>query len=127
MTDKIGVLVLSGTILSYHPPIFRALKRLTLADEKQSIILKTVAAGVSIISPHTALDSCTGGINDWLADGLGSSVSKQVITPFKGEPIVGHETAGSGRIATLSGEESLKDVVGRIKKHLGLQHGEERT
>jgi putative NIF3 family GTP cyclohydrolase 1 type 2 len=50
-----------GTIVSYHPPIFRAMKRLTSADVKQDIVLKAIARGVGIYSPHTACDNCING------------------------------------------------------------------
>ncbi|RCI03809.1 NGG1 interacting factor, partial [Rhizopus stolonifer] len=50
-----------GTIVSYHPPIFRAMKRLTSQDVKQDIVLKAIARGVGIYSPHTACDNCVNG------------------------------------------------------------------
>lgn len=50
-----------GLIISYHPPLFRAFKRLTLADVKQKIALECAVAGVSVYSPHTALDNCVNG------------------------------------------------------------------
>jgi putative NIF3 family GTP cyclohydrolase 1 type 2 len=37
------------------------MKRLTSEDVKQSIVLKAVAKGVGIYSPHTACDNCVGG------------------------------------------------------------------
>lgn len=52
-----------GTIVSYHPPIFSSMKRLTSADVKQDIVLKAIARGVGIYSPHTACDNCTNGGN----------------------------------------------------------------
>jgi putative NIF3 family GTP cyclohydrolase 1 type 2 len=52
-----------GVIVAYHPPIFSKLKQLTLSDIKQSIVLKTIANGLSIYSPHSALDNCVGGSN----------------------------------------------------------------
>jgi putative NIF3 family GTP cyclohydrolase 1 type 2 len=50
-----------GVIISYHPPLFRSIKRLTLADPKQAIALRCATAGVSVFSPHTALDNCMDG------------------------------------------------------------------
>lgn len=53
-----------GTIVAYHPPIFRPMKRLTQSDVKQDIVMKAIARGVGIYSPHTACDNCVdGGIN----------------------------------------------------------------
>jgi dinuclear metal center YbgI/SA1388 family protein len=61
----------SGLIVSYHPPIFAPLKRLRAAVVKERLILRAIQARIAIHSPHTALDAAPGGVNDWLADGLG--------------------------------------------------------
>jgi dinuclear metal center YbgI/SA1388 family protein len=58
----------SSIIIAYHPIIFRGLKSLTLADSQQQSLLRLASHGISVYSPHTALDSAPGGINDWLAD-----------------------------------------------------------
>ncbi|MEZ6189915.1 MAG: Nif3-like dinuclear metal center hexameric protein [Phycisphaerales bacterium] len=59
-------------IVAYHPPIFKPLARLTTADPKQRIILRAARKCIAIYSPHTALDAAEGGVNDWLASGLGA-------------------------------------------------------
>ncbi|XP_041094766.1 NIF3-like protein 1 [Polyodon spathula] len=62
-------------IVSYHPPIFRALKRLT-GGWKERVIVKAVEGRVALYSPHTACDCVSGGVNDWLAKAIGpASVS----------------------------------------------------
>lgn len=58
-------------ILSYHPPIFIPLKRLTSRSFKERIIVKAIEEKIAIYSPHTAFDAVYGGVNDWLASGLG--------------------------------------------------------
>ncbi|XP_031553577.1 NIF3-like protein 1 isoform X1 [Actinia tenebrosa] len=58
-------------ILSYHPPIFIPLKRLTSRSFKERIIVKAIEKRIAIYSPHTAFDAVNGGVNDWLASGLG--------------------------------------------------------
>lgn len=60
--DKVGL------ILSYHPPIFRPLKRITQSSSKERILLRAVESGIAVYSPHTALDPV---INQWLLAGLG--------------------------------------------------------
>ncbi|XP_019961534.2 NIF3-like protein 1 isoform X1 [Paralichthys olivaceus] len=59
-------------IISYHPPLFRPIKRLVQKDWKQRLALRAVEAGIAIFSPHTSWDSVKGGVNDWLVGGLGS-------------------------------------------------------
>ncbi|CAJ0906614.1 579_t:CDS:2 [Entrophospora sp. SA101] len=89
-----------STPMAYHPPIFHAFKQLNLNDTKQSIILKCIAEGISVYSPHTAIDCSVGG---------------------------GHEEAGAGRLFTLEEPVSLSTVVKRIKNHLKLKHGKYKS
>ncbi|KAI9658116.1 MAG: hypothetical protein M1829_006842 [Trizodia sp. TS-e1964] len=58
----------ASIIISYHPFIFKGLKSITLANTQQQSLLQLVQEGISVYSPHTALDSVRGGLNDWLAD-----------------------------------------------------------
>lgn len=59
-------------IISYHPPLFRPIKRLVQKDWKQRLAIRAVEARIAIFSPHTSWDSVKGGVNDWLVGGLGS-------------------------------------------------------
>ena len=65
-------------VVAYHPPIFKPLKRLGLDDGRQRMLLRAVRHGIAVYSPHTALDAAPGGVNDWLADGLGESERKPI-------------------------------------------------
>ncbi len=58
-------------IVAYHPPIFEPLYSLTDADARQRIVLEAAHKGIAVYSPHTALDAAPGGVNDWIAAGLG--------------------------------------------------------
>ncbi|KAI5982854.1 GTP cyclohydrolase 1 type 2/Nif3 [Pisolithus marmoratus] len=60
----------TALVISYHPPIFKPLSSFTLANPLQASLLRLAAVGVSVYSPHTALDAVKGGINDFLASGL---------------------------------------------------------
>ncbi|KAI4799099.1 NGG1p interacting factor 3, partial [Aureobasidium sp. EXF-8845] len=53
---------------SVDPIIFRGLKSLSLADTQQQTLLRLAAEGISVYSPHTAIDCAPGGLGDWLAD-----------------------------------------------------------
>jgi len=65
-------------IVAYHPPIFKALSRLTTGDLKQRIILRAAEKRIAIYSPHTALDEAERGVNDWLAAGLGKGLIETI-------------------------------------------------
>jgi dinuclear metal center YbgI/SA1388 family protein len=58
-------------IVTHHPVLFRAVKRLTTATPEGRMLLALIRAGVSVYSPHTALDNAASGINDLLAGRLG--------------------------------------------------------
>jgi dinuclear metal center YbgI/SA1388 family protein len=58
-------------IVTHHPILFRATKRLTGDSAEGRMLLGLARAGVAVYSPHTAFDNATAGINDLLARTLG--------------------------------------------------------
>jgi dinuclear metal center YbgI/SA1388 family protein len=58
-------------IVTHHPILFRAVKRLTTGTAEGRMLLGLARAGVAVYSPHTAFDNCPGGINELLARRLG--------------------------------------------------------
>lgn len=58
-------------ILSYHPPIFRPIKRITWKTWKERLVIRALENRIAIYSPHTAYDAAPQGVNNWLAKGLG--------------------------------------------------------
>ncbi|KAJ5544813.1 NGG1p interacting factor 3 NIF3 [Penicillium sp. DV-2018c] len=58
----------NSIIIAYHPIIFRGLKSLTLADTQQRSLLHLAQHGISVYSPHTAVDTVPNGMADWLCD-----------------------------------------------------------
>ncbi|XP_069507835.1 NIF3-like protein 1 [Ambystoma mexicanum] len=192
----------AGLILSYHPPIFRPLKRITWKSWKERLVIQALEHRVAIYSPHTAYDAVPHGVNDWLAKGLGTNITcplqpstspsypsdrchrvefsidhsqgqDSLLTALQGIPGMSFSTlpvrsqenehvrvilncsqkallpvmgllskdslvyesleisglqkpllpnTGMGRLCTLTETASLKTVVERIKKYLGLPH-----
>ncbi|CAI7568524.1 unnamed protein product [Penicillium glandicola] len=58
----------NSIVVAYHPIIFRGLKSLTFADSQQRSLLRLAQHGISVYSPHTAVDTVPGGMADWLCD-----------------------------------------------------------
>ncbi|TVY40213.1 Protein NIF3-like protein [Lachnellula occidentalis] len=121
-------------IIAYHPIIFRPLKALTQSNTQQSTLLRLAQEGVSVYSPHTALDAAENGLNDFLvtcltaekptADGNSTGLSKvhhdsSVLTPVKDAP-QGFESAGYGRIVRFHTPQTLGDIIARITFQLKL-------
>ncbi|OQD84676.1 hypothetical protein PENANT_c012G06057 [Penicillium antarcticum] len=57
-----------SVVVAYHPIIFRGLKSLTSADTQQRSLLRLAQHGISVYSPHTAVDTVPDGMADWLCD-----------------------------------------------------------
>ena len=102
-------------IIAYHPPLFKPLSSLTLSNPIQASLLRCAAAGISVYSPHSALDSVYDGINDWLASGLGNGR----VDPIGDEHSSGK--GGQGRLLKLDEKTTLLSLQERVKKHLGLK------
>ncbi len=104
-------------VVAYHPPIFAKLSRLRANVAHERVVLRAARAGIAVYAPHTALDSVPGGVNDWLAGGLGDGVRE----PWDDDPSA-DPNAGQGRRIVLEEPVPLADLVVRIKRHLGLEH-----
>jgi dinuclear metal center YbgI/SA1388 family protein len=103
-------------IVSYHPPIFAPLKRLSSATAQGLVLMRAIRHGLSIYSPHTALDSAPGGVNDWLGAALGDGR----VDPMAGPEGGPNQGAAPGRRVTLTPPRSMDAVVRSIKQQLGL-------
>ncbi len=105
----------ANLVVAYHPIIFAGLKRLTQGTAGERIVIEAIRSQIAIYSPHTALDAAVGGMNDWLAQALGTGVTT---------PIVAVATApvgtGLGRFVQLEQPRTLDALVSMVKQHLGL-------
>ncbi len=61
----------ASLIVTHHPILFHAVKRITADDLEGKMLLDLIAAGIAVYSPHTAYDSASDGINQQLATTLG--------------------------------------------------------
>jgi len=95
-------------IVAYHPPVFSGLKQLNRADPVAAPLLDLLAAGVSVYSPHTALDAAPEGMSDWMA-GVFEYTRIEAIE-------------GSGRVLTLSNPLIPAEVGRRLKSSLALPY-----
>lgn len=101
-------------IIAYHPPIFQGLKRLRSSEPAERAILRCVAGGIAVYSPHTALDAAPAGVNDWLLDAFGAGERAPCL------PHVADARFGQGRGLRLATPLPLTAAVAAIKLHLGL-------
>ncbi|XP_054273701.1 NIF3-like protein 1 isoform X2 [Macrosteles quadrilineatus] len=57
----------ANLIISYHPPIFQALKRITGDKWKERLVSRCLENKIALFSPHTSWDAVKDGLSDWLA------------------------------------------------------------
>ncbi|MFM1832727.1 MAG: hypothetical protein RLZZ461_1043 [Planctomycetota bacterium] len=91
-------------VIAYHPPIFSGLKSITDAAPQNASLLTLIQAGIAVHSPHTAADAATGGVNDWLADGLGPG-TREAIHPAEILP-----SSERFKIVTFAPTAAIDDV-----------------
>ncbi len=101
-------------IMTYHPILFNPISRLDSSHAYDRTVMKLIQQNMAVYSPHTALDAVMGGVNDWLADGVGEG-DVSVLHPIK------NSDAGQGRLVKLNRPVHLKTLTQRIKKYIGLK------
>lgn len=112
-----------GMIVSYHPPIFNSIRILSYNNNIKLLpSLMCLSYGISVYTPHTALDNTINGINDWLANNFNHIIgySCKPISSIKDYDIkLGY---GIGRTITWDNTAgiSLNQAIQIIKTSLQL-------
>lgn len=70
-------------IVSFHPIIFKGLKKLTGKTYVERVVIKAIKHNIAIFSIHTALDNAFQGVNSIICDQLGLK-NKTVLIPQSG-------------------------------------------
>ena len=96
-------------IVTHHPIMFSARKRVTDDDREGRLMLELAEAGIAHIAAHTNLDSAPGGVNDTLMAALGAQ-------NIRGEGFV--------RAGDLPGGMTLGRLAAQARTRL---HGEVRV
>lgn len=60
-----------GLVLTHHPLMFRAVKRIAPDDPLTAPVYKLIRNGIAMFAAHTNLDSAEGGVNTALCRALG--------------------------------------------------------
>jgi len=67
-------------IVSFHPIIFKGLKKLTGKNYVERVVIKAIKHDISIYSMHTALDNAIQGVNDMICNQL-NLINKHILIP----------------------------------------------
>lgn len=110
----------AAVLVSYHPPIFKGLQAFTLANGLQKSLLTCAAHGISVYSPHSALDSVFGGINDWLAEGVLEKEDDGSVMQLLWRDIgLG---GAEGRLVVLKDPITMEVLAKRVKALLNIEY-----
>lgn len=100
-TAKAAVRLKADLIVSHHPLIWDALKRIRTDDSANDALLTLVKAGVNCYAAHTNLDVCREGVNDLLAAQVGLSETT---------PLFPAKHAGMVKLVTFVPESHLAAI-----------------
>ncbi|MFO7708926.1 MAG: Nif3-like dinuclear metal center hexameric protein [Desulfobacterales bacterium] len=103
-------------IITHHPLVFKALKRIDLNTPTGAAIGHAVRHGLAVVSLHTNLDAVAGGLNDLLGQRLGLKRMRPLCAEDRRSAGVG---PGIGRIGELSRPQRLDALARDVKKRLG--------
>ncbi len=67
-------------IVSFHPIIFKGLKKLTGKNYVERVVMKAIKHDIAIYSMHTALDNALQGVNDMISNQL-ELINKHILIP----------------------------------------------
>jgi dinuclear metal center YbgI/SA1388 family protein len=113
-------------IVTHHPMPFRATKRLTTETTPGKLLWRLIGAGIGIHSPHTAFDSAADGINQRLARELGLDAIEPLrparVALAAGDHAAAQMPLGSGRCGRVARPATIRDLIARAKKLLGIEH-----
>lgn len=105
-------------IVSHHPIIFSALKRVTDETLLGNYILKILKNDISVIAMHTNFDIANGGMADICSERLGLSNT----CVFERTNIFDGEELGIGKIGDLKKDMSLDELIKLVKTKFDLSH-----
>ncbi len=101
----------AGLVVTHHPILFRAVKRLTTDSIEGAMLLDLAKADVAVYSPHTAFDSAADGINERLCRKFGLEQTR----PLRPADETSALTVGGGRLGELSQHVEFKTLVDSLR------------
>jgi dinuclear metal center YbgI/SA1388 family protein len=67
-------------IVSFHPIIFKGLKKLTGNNYVERVVMKAIKHDIAIFAIHTALDNAINGVNDMICEQL-NLIHRKILIP----------------------------------------------
>lgn len=103
-------------IVSHHPLLFHALKRIEGVDEVQRTVIKAIKKDITVVSMHTNMDNAKGGVNYKIAEKM------RLVEPqfFASKTVDGIE-CGSGVIGSLEKPMAADDFIVMLKRNFDVE------
>lgn len=114
VTEKVvdeAVALGCNLIVSHHPLIFHALKRITYSNDVQRAVAKALKNDVTVVSMHTNMDNARGGVNFMIAEKMELEGCR-----FFAEKTVDGIECGSGVVGSLPEALAADDFVIMLKR-----------
>lgn len=105
-----AIMLDADIIVSHHPLMFNAVRRLTDSTPAEKTLRALVANDIALVSAHTNLDCINGGLNDYLASKLGVRDTHVIEV----EDEFGGKQHGYGRVGFTDDGMTLGDMLSRI-------------
>lgn len=119
VTEKVvdeAVALGCNLIVSHHPLLFHALKKITGKDDVQRAVVKAIKHDITVVSMHTNMDNALGGVNYRIAGKMGL----QNIRFFGPEKQIGDVQGASGVIGELKEPMATQDFLNMVKQRFGV-------
>ena len=99
-------------IVSHHPLIFHALKRITDENDVQRTVVKAIKNDITVVSMHTNIDNAPQGVNFKIAERMGLENTRF----FGPEKCVADLTGGSGVVGEFAKPLTASDFMTLLKR-----------
>lgn len=112
---EMAVVQSCNLVITHHPLTISGERNFGAESEFGRILSLAVKNGVVIYSAHTSLDSCCGGLNDYLAELVGLRGIEVLI------PSGVDNSVGLGRVGELSQAVSAEELAVMLREKLGAE------
>lgn len=105
----------AGLVISHHPIIFHAIKRLNGSTYVEKVVERAIRKGIALYACHTNLDSAPGGMSFRLAEKIGLENIRVLVPAAPGSP------NGFGAVGELREPIETGAFLRGVQRKLGLE------
>lgn len=119
VTEKVvdeAVALGCNLIVSHHPLIFHALKRISDSTDVQRTVRKAIQNNVTVVSMHTNIDNAQGGVNFKIAEKM-----ELIESHFFAEKNIAGIKCGGGVMGTLAEPLAADDFIIMLKRTFDVE------